>query len=368
MRYLDDFRDPEISRQLIEAIRQTVTRPWVIMEICGGQTHSIVRNGLDQILPSEIELVHGPGCPVCVTPLAYIDAAIDIATRPGVLFTSYGDMLRVPGSRGSLLTARSEGADIRMVYSPLEALELARENPDKAVVFFSVGFETTAPNGAMAAIQAEREQLDNFSLLVSHVLVPPAIKALLGAPSNRVQGYLLAGHVCAITGWSDYRRIADDFGIPMVVTGFEPVDLLRGILSCVSQLEKGEAHVTNEYARAVREQGNLIARTTVQQVFEVVDRHWRGIGMIANSGLRLRRPYHRFDALRQFDIDVTPVTESGVCISGEILQGLKKPFQCLAFGAQCTPQTPLGATMVSSEGACAAYYAYSQRLNDRKLS
>lgn len=364
MKYLDEYRDPEVVGRILQEIKDAVTRPWVIMEICGGQTHAIIRNGLDQLLPSEIELVHGPGCPVCVTPLEQIDRAIAIASQPQVIFTSFGDMLRVPGSRRDLFGAKSQGADVRIVYSPLEAVAIARENPDKQVVFFAVGFETTAPNCAMAVWQAKREGLNNFFLLVSHVLVPPAIEALLSSPTNRVQGYLLAGHVCTIMGWEEYEDIARRFQTPMVVTGFEPVDILNGILAVVKQLEGGQAVVENRYSRVVRREGNPEARRLLLEVFETVDRRWRGIGTIPASGFQLSPEYRAYDANLVFDLERMEVAEPEVCISGVILQGLKKPFECPAFGRECTPQTPLGATMVSSEGACAAYYAYSRnRIN-----
>lgn len=369
MKYLDEYRDPEIARRILAEIKKTVTRPWVIMEICGGQTHSIVRNGLDQLLPSEIELVHGPGCPVCVTPLELIDRALAIASQPGVIFTSFGDMLRVPGSSQDLFGARTKGADVRIVYSPLDAVALARQNPERKVVFFAVGFETTAPNCAMAVWQARREGLRNFYLLVSHVLVPPAIRALMSSPANRVQAYLLAGHVCTIMGWQEYEEVARQFDLPMVVTGFEPVDILNGILATVRQLESGEARVENQYSRVVRREGNPEARKLLGEVFETVDRQWRGIGRIPMSGFRLKAAYRGHDAELAFKLDGLKTSESEVCISGMILQGLKKPHECPAFGKECTPQTPLGATMVSSEGACAAYYAYSRhRLREeRKL-
>jgi hydrogenase expression/formation protein HypD len=358
MRYVDEYRDPVRAKALLEQIAETVTQPRVIMEICGGQTHSIVKNGIDRLLPPQIELVHGPGCPVCVTPLELIDKAIMLASRPDVIMTSFGDMLRVPGSKKDLFAARSEGGDVRIVYSPLDALEIARSNPQKQVVFFAVGFETTAPNTAMAVHQASRQGLTNFSLLVSHVLVPPAMTALLDSPANRVQAYLAAGHVCAVTGWKQYEPIAEKYRVPVVVTGFEPVDLLTGILSAVTQLEKGEARVENQYPRAVRPGGNLHAQEAMERVFEITDRAWRGIGVIPDSGLRLRSEYSEFDAENRFELLDVAVTESMDCISGLVLQGLKKPFECGAFGRACTPQTPLGATMVSSEGACAAYYAY----------
>jgi len=364
MKYLDEFRDPKVARRILSEIRSLVTRPWVIMEICGGQTHSIIKNGIDQLLPEEVELVHGPGCPVCVTPLELIDRALAIAARPNVIFTSFGDMLRVPGSHKDLFMARSEGADVRTVYSPLEALKLAREHPEKEVVFFAVGFETTAPGNAMAVFQAKKEGLKNFSLLVSHVLVPPAMEALLGSPQNRVQAYLAAGHVCAVMGWEEYEPIAEKFHVPIVPTGFEPVDILEGILQVLKQLESGEAKVENQYLRAVKREGNPTARKILDEVFEITDRKWRGIGEIPKSGYRLREAYAAHDAEKKFAVGDLETEESELCKSGIILQGLMKPNQCPAFGAQCTPQTPLGATMVSSEGACAAYYKY-QRLNQQ---
>ncbi len=358
MKYIDEYRNPELVRELLEQIRRTVSRPWVIMEICGGQTHSILKNGIDQMLPKEIELVHGPGCPVCVTPLELIDQAIAIAKKENVIFTSFGDMLRVPGSHSDLFQARSEGADVRMVYSPLEALNLARQHPDKEVVFFAVGFETTAPGNAMAVFQAHKEGLKNFSELVSHVLVPPAMEALLQSPQNRVNAYLAAGHVCAVMGWWEYEPIAEKYKVPIVPTGFEPVDILKGILAAVRQLEKGEHFVENQYGRAVTRDGNKAAQEIVNRVFEVIDRKWRGIGTIPKSGLKLRKEFRDYDAALKFSVGDLQTEEPAICISGLILQGLKKPNECPAFGKQCTPRTPLGATMVSSEGACAAYYRY----------
>ncbi len=360
MKHLDEFRDPEIARKILNQIESVVTRPWVIMEVCGGQTHSIIRNGIDQLLPDGVELVHGPGCPVCVTPLELIDRAIGIASRSDVIFTSFGDMLRVPGSSRDLLTVKSVGGDIRIVYSPLDALKIARDNPERSVVFFAVGFETTAPATAMAVWQAHRQGLHNFFLLVAHVLVPPAISALLESPGNRVQAYLAAGHVCSVTGWQQYRTIAEKYNVPIVVTGFEPVDLLDGILGALTQLESGDAHVENRYARAVDKDGNQEAQDLVNKVFEVTDRKWRGIGAIPGSGLKLRVEYAGHDAELHFMMADLYVEESPLCISGLVLRGLKKPVECRAFGRECTPETPLGATMVSSEGACAAYYRYNR--------
>ncbi len=360
MKYLDEYRNPEIARRIVDEIHAATKHPWVIMEVCGGQTHSIIKNGIDQILPPEIELVHGPGCPVCVTPLEQIDKAIAIAARPEVIFTSFGDMLRVPGSEKDLFVVKSEGGDVRVVYSPLDAVKLARENPNKKVVFFAVGFETTAPNNAMAVWQAHREGLKNFSILVSHVLVPPAMKALLSSAKNRVQGYLAAGHVCTVMGWEEYEPIAAQYRVPIVVTGFEPVDILEGVLMVVQQLEKGESRVENQYTRVVRREGNRPAQDLIRRVFEISNRKWRGIGEIPASGLRLRYEFRAYDAEAIFEMGDIHVEEPAECISGLVLQGLKKPNECAAFGTKCTPQTPLGATMVSAEGACAAYYAYSR--------
>ena len=358
MKYLDEFRDPRLAKGILEEIEKTATRPWVIMEVCGGQTHSILRNGIDTLLPPSIDLVHGPGCPVCVTPLELIDKAIAIAARPDVIFTSFGDMLRVPGSHENLLTVRSEGGDVRIVYSPLDAVNLARENLEKKVVFFGVGFETTAPSTAMAVWQARREGLQNFFLLASHVLVPPAITTLLDSPDNRVQAFLAAGHVCTVMGWRAYQPIVERFRVPIAVTGFEPIDLLDGILAVVRQLEAGEARLENTYARVVRPEGNVKAQELVGKVFEVTDRQWRGIGEIASSGLRLRREFLAHDAERHFCVEQLQVSEPTECISGLVLQGLRKPPECPAYGESCTPRNPLGATMVSAEGACAAYFAY----------
>lgn len=360
MKYLDEFRDPDVARALLEEIREMVTRKWTLMEVCGGQTHSIIRNGINQLLPAEIELIHGPGCPVCVTPLELIDKALAIASLPGVIFCSFGDMLRVPGSDGDLFRVKSQRGDVRIVYSPLDALEIAQANPDKQVVFFGIGFETTAPANAMAVYQAKRLGVKNFSMLVSHVLVPPAIQAILDSPSNRVQGFLAAGHVCSVMGYWEYVPIAQRYHVPIVVTGFEPLDILEGIRRAVRQLEEGRAEVENAYARAVRYEGNVPAQKMVLDVFEVTDRKWRGIGMIPNSGWKLSQRYREFDAEERFSVGNIRTQESPLCHSGEVLQGLMKPHQCPAFGKQCTPQTPLGATMVSSEGACAAYYQYGQ--------
>lgn len=365
MKYLDEFRDPKIAKQILSEIKATVTKPWVIMEICGGQTHSIIKNGIDQILPKEIELVHGPGCPVCVTPLEIIDKAIAIASKPNVIFTSFGDMLRVPGSEKDLFQIKSEGGDVRIVYSPLESIKIARNNPDKEVVFFAVGFETTAPGNAMAIHQAHNEGLKNFSELVSHVLVPPAMEALLSSPKNRVQAYLAAGHVCAIMGWWEYDPIAEKYKVPIIPTGFEPIDVLEGILLAVKQLENGKHEVENQYLRAVKRDGNKPAQDIIEKVFEINNRKWRGIGEIPNSGLCIREKFSLYDAEKKFSVENIVTQESDKCISGVILQGLKKPYECPAFGKDCTPMNPLGATMVSTEGACAAYFKY-QRIKNLK--
>jgi len=358
MKYLDEYRDAESVRRLAGAIHAAVTRPWRIMEICGGQTHAIVRFALDALLPRELTLIHGPGCPVCVTPIEIIDQAAAIAARPDVIFCSFGDMLRVPGTHQDLLTVKSEGGDVRIVYSPMDAVTLARENPGRQVVFFAVGFETTAPANAMAVVQAAKLGLDNFSMLVAHVLVPPAIRAILDAPSNRVQGFLAAGHVCAITGLAPYRPIAEAYRVPIVVTGFEPLDILQGVYLCVRQLEAGRCEVENPYARIVRPEGNRPALTRIEEVFEVVPRKWRGIGTIPQSGLGLRASFARFDAAGRFGVESITADEPSACIAGEVLQGHKKPQDCPAFGLACTPEHPLGAPMVSGEGACAAYYRY----------
>ncbi|MFF4884274.1 hydrogenase formation protein HypD [Streptomyces nigra] len=362
MKYIDEFHDPELARRLLDEIRATATRPWALMEVCGGQTHSIIRHGIDQLLPEQVELIHGPGCPVCVTPLDVIDKALAIAARPGVIFCSFGDMLRVPGTDRDLFRVKGEGGDVRVVYSPLDALELARRNPDRQVVFFAIGFETTAPANAMAVHRARREGLGNFSLLVSHVRVPPAIEAIMTAPACRVQGFLAAGHVCSVMGTAEYPGLADRFGVPVVVTGFEPLDILEGIRRTVRQLERGEHRVENAYPRAVRDDGNPAAVHMIEEVFEVTDRNWRGIGPIPASGWRLSEAFRAYDAEHRFDVAGIRTEEPAECRSGEVLQGLIKPTECAAFGTTCTPRTPLGATMVSNEGACAAYYLY-RRMN-----
>jgi hydrogenase expression/formation protein HypD len=361
MRFIEEYRDAEATQRFAEAIRKTVTRDWTIMEICGGQTHAIMKFGIDELLPPQVTLLHGPGCPVCVTPVELIDKAVELASRPDVIFCSFGDMLRVPGTKGDLLSAKAAGGDVRIVYSPMDALQLALKNPDRQVVFFAVGFETTAPANAMAVYQAKRLGVKNFSILVSHVLVPPAIEAILNAPNNRVQGFLAAGHVCTVMGYTEYEPIAKKYRVPIVVTGFEPLDILQGIYMCVKQLEDGRAEVENQYARSVRREGNRPAQELIREVFEVVPRRWRGIGEIPQSGLGLREPYREFDAERRFALVTGSVEEASECISGLILQGAKKPTDCPAFGTKCTPEHPLGATMVSSEGACAAYFKYRRR-------
>ncbi len=358
MKYLDEYRDAGAAAALLDAIQRTVTRPHVIMEVCGGQTHSILRYGLDRMLPPEIELVHGPGCPVCVTALETIDRAHAIAARPGVIFTSFGDMLRVPGSSTDLLGLRARGADVRVVYSPLDAVALARENPGCQVVFFGIGFETTAPANAMALIAARRGGVTNFSMIASHVLVPPAMASILQSPDNRVRGFLGPGHVCAITGFRAYESLAARYGVPIAITGFEPVDLLEGVLAVVRQLERGAARVENAYARSVPRDGNPAAREAIFEVFDIADRNWRGIGSIPKSGYRISERYRAHDADHVFDVGAITTREPDACISGLVLRGIKKPCDCPAFGRRCTPRTPLGATMVSAEGACAAYYAH----------
>lgn len=358
MRYLDEFSDPELAKRLLDQIHAATTRPWAMMEVCGGQTHSIIRHGIDQLLPEGVEMIHGPGCPVCVTPLEIIDRALAIAATPGVIFCSFGDMLRVPGSGRDLFSVKSAGGDVRVVYSPLDALKLARENPDREVVFFGIGFETTAPANAMTVYQAARLGVPNFSLLVSHVLVPPAMSAVMESSTCRVQAFLAAGHVCSVMGTAEYPPLAAKYQVPIVITGFEPLDILEGIRRTVVQLEAGRHEVENAYERAVRAEGNVPAMEMLRDVFEVTDRTWRGIGMIPRSGWRLAPKYREFDAELRFDVSDIRTAESSLCRSGEVLQGLIKPHECAAFGKECTPRSPLGATMVSSEGACAAYHAY----------
>ena len=358
MKYVDEYRDPVAAQQFAEAIARTVTRPWKLMEICGGQTHSIVKYGIDELLPKAVTLVHGPGCPVCVTPLELIDKALQIAAQPSVIFCSFGDMLRVPGSAGDLFSVKAAGGDVRIVYSPNDAVKIAAQNPDKQVVFFAVGFETTAPANAMSVYQARQMGLINYSILVSHVLVPPAMEAILGSPSNRVQGFLAAGHVCTVMGFEEYEPLAKKYRVPIIVTGFEPLDLLQGVYMCVEQLEKGRHEVENQYARAVRREGNRPAQELVARVFRVVPRKWRGIGEIPKSGLGLAPEFADFDAETRFGVSNYTAQEDPECISGMVMQGARKPEECSAYGTRCTPDHPLGAPMVSSEGACAAYYRY----------
>jgi len=360
MKFINEYRDAHLVLAVMDEIARIVCQPWVIMEICGGQTHSIMKYGLDQLLPDRLELVHGPGCPVCVTSLEMIDKSLAIAAQPGIIFTSYGDMLRVPGSDGDLFSVRASGADIRVVYSSLDAVKIAQENPDKQVVFFAIGFETTAPANAMSVIQAQKLGLNNFSLLISQVRVPPAMHAILGSPNNRVQGFLAAGHVCTVMGYWEYGPISQKYKVPIVVTGFEPLDIAQGLLYVVRQLEKGTYVAENAYARVVSYEGNLPAQRIINQVFEDFDQKWRGIGNIPLSGWKLRPEFKYFDAAERFQVQMIKPSESPLCISGHILQGLNKPFECSAFANQCTPEHPLGATMVSSEGACAAYYRYGR--------
>ena len=360
MKYLDEYRDGRVAAKVLAEIRRVTTRPWTLMEVCGGQTHSIVKHGVDRMLPPEIELVHGPGCPVCVTPLEQIDKAHAIARRPDVIFTSFGDMLRVPGSHTDLLRLKSQGADVRIVYAPLDAVRLAQERPDRQVVFFAVGFETTAPANALAVSRARALGVENFSMLVSQVLVPPAITAVLQSPGSRVRGFLGPGHVCTVMGYREYEAIAAHYRVPIVITGFEPVDILDGVLRTVRRLEADEAGVENQYSRVVNRFGNAAAQRLMWSVFDVCDRKWRGVGAIPKSGLRLRYEFRDYDAEHRFDVGAMETLEPSICVSGQILRGLKKPHDCPAFGGACTPEHPLGATMVSAEGACAAYYAYGR--------
>lgn len=358
MKYVDEYRNPEIAHRLVAEIARRVTRPWVLMEICGGQTHTLMRYGIPELLPPQIDLVHGPGCPVCVTPVEIIDRALRIASLPGVILVSYGDMLRVPGSREDLFQVKARGGDVRVVYSPMDALKVARAERQRRVVFFGIGFETTAPANAWAVWQAQREGLTNFSMLVSQVLVPPAIRLLLQSPRNRVQGFIAPGHVCAVMGYRQYAALSREFRVPIVVGGFEPIDLLEAINMLVTQLEEGRAEVENQYVRSVTRAGNLPAQRLMEEVFEVCDRNWRGVGRIPQSGLRLRDAFAAYDAEKIFGLEEQVVEEPKECISAEVLQGLKKPTECGAFGTRCTPEKPLGAPMVSAEGACAAYYQY----------
>jgi hydrogenase expression/formation protein HypD len=361
MKFIDEYRDAKAAQLCAQALERITTRPWILMEVCGGQTHAIVKYGIDELLPSGVTLVHGPGCPVCVTPLELIEKAIEIASVRNVIFCSFGDMLRVPGVSKDLLSVKAEGGDVRIVYSPLDALKIAKENPQREVVFFAVGFETTAPANAMAVYQAHQQGIHNFSLLVSHVLVPPAMEAILSSPENRVQGFLAAGHVCAVMGYTEYEPISRQYHVPIVVTGFEPLDILQGIYMCVCQLEEGRAEVENQYARSVRREGNLPAQKLIRDIFCVVPRKWRGVGEIPQSGLGLQEKYAEHDAEKRFGVAHHTAEEPSECISGTILRGVKKPHECPAFGTRCTPEHPLGATMVSSEGACAAYYQYRRR-------
>ena len=358
MKYLDEFRDPKTIKKLSEEIKRIITKPWHIMEICGGQTHTILKYNIEELLPEEITLIHGPGCPVCVTPLELIDKAIEIASIHDVIFTSFGDMLRVPGSKKDLLTIKAEGGNVKMVYSPLDAVKIAEQNKDKKIVFFAVGFETTAPANAMSVLEAKRKNLSNYSILCSHVLVPPAIEALLNSDGNMIQGFLAAGHVCTVMGYEEYLPLSEKFSVPIVVTGFEPLDILQGIYLTVLQLESGNTQVQNQYSRVVTKQGNVAAKKILAEVFETVDRKWRGLGTIPKSGFKLKEEYSDFDAEKIFNLEQIEVEESDLCIAGQILQGIKKPPQCSAFGHLCTPEHPLGAPMVSSEGACAAYFHY----------
>jgi hydrogenase expression/formation protein HypD len=360
LKYIDEYRDIGLVKKLGEQIRRQVTKPWVIMEICGGQTHSIMKYNLQEFLPKEITLVHGPGCPVCVTPVEKIDKALYLATDPDVILTSFGDMLRVPGSDKDLLSVKAEGGDVRIVYSPLDAVKIAKENPSKKVVFFAVGFETTAPANALSVSEAKRQELKNYFLLTSHVLVPPAIEAMLSSPECRIQGFLAAGHVCTIMGYHEYIPISQKFNIPIVITGFEPVDILHGIAAAINQLETGKACTENKYSRAVTEQGNISAQKLLKEIFKITDREWRGIGVIAKSGFQLNEKYSEFDAEKAFLFPTIKHMQDGLCIAGQVLQGFKKPMDCPAFGKECTPEHPLGAPMVSSEGACSAYYRYHQ--------
>lgn len=359
MKYISEYRNPELVEKYLHELQKTVTRPWAIMEICGGQTHSLVKNGLLNLLPKEIQMIHGPGCPVCVTPLNLIDKAVYLAEEKGVILCSFGDMIRVPGSKRSLLEAKAAGADVRILYSPLEAVKIAQQHPDREVVFFAVGFETTAPANALSVLHAQRLGLKNYAILASHVLVPPAIDAVMTDDDVRIQGVLAAGHVCTIMGISEYYELAEKHEIPIVVTGFEPADLLQGILMTVRQLEEGKANLENQYSRVVKPEGNPEARKVIEQVFEVADREWRGIGTIPNSGWEVREELAAFDANRKFSVNIVKAPECADCIAGLVLKGIKKPYECSQFGKKCTPENPLGAPMVSSEGACAAYYHFA---------
>ncbi len=359
MKYMSEYRDPEMAKKYFAEIKETVTQPWNIMEVCGGQTHGLVRNGIIDMLPDKITMIHGPGCPVCVTPLHLIDKAIHLALEKNVILCSFGDMLRVPGSEMNLLEAKAKGADIRILYSPLDAVKIAQDHPGREVVFFAVGFETTAPANALSVIHADREGLKNYSILASHVLVPPAMKAVMDDPESKIDGFLAAGHVCTIMGISEYHPLAYEYEVPIVVTGFEPLDLLQGILMVIRQLEQKKAGVENQYSRIVKPEGNMAAQATILEVFEVRDQLWRGIGEIPQSGYKVRAKYAAFDAVEKYNVDIAEAQENPECISGQIMKGIKKPFECKHFGKKCVPTNPLGAPMVSSEGACAAYYHYS---------
>ncbi|MEW5922708.1 MAG: hydrogenase formation protein HypD [Candidatus Zixiibacteriota bacterium] len=358
MKYIDEFRDPVAAARYVRQIARITTRNWTIMEVCGGQTHAILKSGIDQLLPKKVELLHGPGCPVCVTPVELVDMAVTISSRPNTIFCSFGDMLRVPGSSKDLLSVRAEGGDVRTVYAPTDTIKIAKENPEKEVVFFGIGFETTAPANASLVYQAKQLNIRNLSILMAQVLIPPAMEAILSGAENNVQGFLAAGHVCSVVGYDDYEKIVAEYKIPIVVTGFEPIDILQGIYMTIAQLEEGRAEVENQYRRAVRREGNLEAKKIISEVFTVIDRKWRGLGVIPKSGLALKDKYREFDAARRFRLEGLCADESTECISGLILKGKKKPFECSVFGTRCTPEHPLGATMVSSEGACAAYYRY----------
>lgn len=368
MKYISEYRDADLVARYLEEIHRTATQPWAIMEVCGGQTHSLVKNGILQMLPEQVRMVHGPGCPVCVTPLNLIDKAVYLALEKGAILCSFGDMLRVPGSSQSLLEAKAAGGDVRILYSPLEAVKIARENPGREVVFFAVGFETTAPANALSVLHAQRAGATNYSILTSHVIVPPAIEAVMNDPDSNIQGFLAAGHVCAIMGLDEYDPLVQRYRIPIVVTGFEPVDLAQGILMTVRQLEQGTFKLENQYARVVKPEGNPEARKVIAQVFRISDREWRGIGNIPLSGYELRPEFAAYDARLKFDIDIPHAPESKECIAGQVLKGIKKPHECPQFGKKCTPQHPLGAPMVSSEGACAAYYHFSQALADSEMA
>lgn len=368
MKYLSEYRDPELVEQYLEELHKTVTRPWTIMEVCGGQTHSLVKNGILNLLPKEVQMVHGPGCPVCVTPLNLIDKAVYLAEEKGVILCSFGDMLRVPGSKRSLLESKATGADVRILYSPLEAVKLAQEHPDREVVFFAVGFETTAPANALSVLHAHRAGVRNYSILASHVLVPPAIEAVMNDEEARIQSFLAAGHVCTIMGIDEYYPIVEKYHVPIVVTGFEPVDLLQGILMTVRQLEQGKYYLDNQYTRVVKPEGNPEARKVIEQVFEITDREWRGIGTIPMSGYEVRAEFSQYDANVKFDVKIDKAEESTECIAGLVLKGIKKPYECPQFGKKCTPQMPLGAPMVSSEGACAAYYHFSKVMDEMEMA